>query len=376
MKFTDRATLTEPRETENGYLVGDVRCARTGIQQYLGVEIGLPSMDIINVYRSPEEVFNKDSLASYPHKPMTSDHPTVDVDATNWKQFAGGDLGDEVLRDGEFVKVSFKMMDAGLISDYRAGKREVSMGYTAEIEFADGVTPDGEPYQAIQKNIRINHIALVDSGRAGKDCRIGVADSGATNAINWGTSPITRVGDNQVTLKTLIVDGLTVETTDTGAVAVQKLADDKNTVVRQLADAKAAHETAINAKDAELAAKDAEIDALKAAKLSDAEIDAKVQARSDLLAKAKSVADADYTGLADSDIKKAAVVAKLGDAAIEGKTEAYIDARFDILAELVDKADPFATAMQDSKPQTKVADHGQSEYEQGILNRSNKRKGA
>lgn len=376
MKFTDRATLTEPRETENGYLVGDVRCARTGIQQYLGVEIGLPSMDIINVYRSPEEVFNKDSLASYPHKPMTSDHPTVDVDATNWKQFAGGDLGDEVLRDGEFVKVSFKMMDAGLINDYRAGKREVSMGYTAEIEFADGVTPDGEPYQAIQKNIRINHIALVDSGRAGKDCRIGVADSGAANAINWGTSPITKVGDNQVTLKTLIVDGLTVETTEQGLVAVNKIADAKHEAVKALSDAKAEHETAINAKDTELAAKDAEIDALKAAKLSEAEIDAKVQARSDLLTKAKSVADTDFTGLSDADIKKAAVVAKLGDAAIEGKTEAYIDARFDILVESADKADPFATAMNDGQPQTKVADHGQSEYEQSILNRSNKRKGA
>jgi len=371
MKFTDRATLTEPRETENGYLVGDVRCARTGIQQYLGVELGLPSMDIINVYRSPEEVFNKDSLASYPHKPMTSDHPTVDVDATNWKQFAGGDLGDEVLRDGEFVKVSFKMMDAGLINDYRAGKREVSMGYTAEIEFADGMTPDGEPYQAIQKNIRINHIALVGQGRAGKDCRIG------DSANQWGTSPITKVlGDSNVDLKTLIVDGLTVDTTDTGAVAIQKLADDKNKVVRQLADAKIEHETAINAKDAELAVKDAEIDALKAAKLSDAEIDAKVQARSDLLTKAKSVADTDFTGLSDADIKKAAVVAALGDAAIEGKTEAYIDARFDILVESADKADPFATAMNDGQPQTKVLDHGQSEYEQNILNRSNKRKGA
>lgn len=358
MKFTDRATLTEPRETENGYLVGDVRCARTGIQQYLGVELGLPSMEVINVYRSPEEVFNKDSLASYPHKPMTSDHPVDDVTAENWKQFAGGDLGDEVLRDGEFVKVSFKMMDAGLIKDYRAGKREVSMGYTAEIDFQDGMTPDGEPYQAIQKNIRINHIALVGQGRAGHDCRIG------DNAQNWGTSPITKVlGDKRVDLKTLIVDGLTVETTEQGIAAIQKIADDKNLVVKQLADAKAEHETAINAKDAELAKKDAEIDALKAAKLSDAEIDAKVQARSDLLAKAKSVADADYTGLSDAEIKRAAIVAKLGDAAIEGKADAYIDARFDILAESISSADPFANAMKDSKPQ-QLTDNGQAEYEQ------------
>lgn len=370
MKFTDRAQIGGMKETQDGYLVGSLRCARTGIQSYLGSELGLPTNDVISVYRPESEVFSRESLASYANKPISDEHPPTFVDASNWKEYGKGDIGSDVVRDGEFVSVSYKIMDGDTIAKVKAGKAEVSMGYMAEIDFQDGVTPDGEPYQAIQKNIRINHLAIVDRGRAGSEC--GFSDK----AINWGTSPITKVGDNQVTLKTLIVDGLTVETTDTGAVAVQKLADDKNTVVRQLADAKAAHETAINAKDAELAAKDAEIDALKAAKLSDAEIDAMVQARSDLLAKAKSVADADYTGLADNDIKKAAVVAKLGDAAIEGKTEAYIDARFDILAELVDKADPFATAMQDSKPQTKVADHGQSEYEQGILNRSNKRKGA
>lgn len=370
MKFTDRAQIGGMKETQDGYLVGSLRCARTGIQQYLGSELGLPTNDVISVYRPESEVFSRESLASYANKPISDDHPPEFVTADNWKQYGKGDIGSDVVRDGEFVSVSYKIMDGDTIAKVKAGKAEVSMGYMAEIDFQDGVTPDGEPYQAIQKNIRINHLAIVDRGRAGKEC-------GFTDAQNWGTSPITKVlGDHNVDLKTLIVDGLTVETTDTGVAAIQKIADDKNLVVKQLADAKAEHETAINAKDAELAKKDAEIDALKAAKLSDAEIDAKVQARSDLLAKAKSVADTDFTGLSDSDIKKAAVVAKLGDAAIEGKTEAYIDARFDILVESADKSDPFANAMNDGQPQTKVADHGQSEYEQSILNRSNKRKGA
>lgn len=370
MKFTDRAQIGGMKETQDGYLVGQIRCARTGLQSYLGSELGLPTNDVISVYRPESEVFSRESLASYANKPISDDHPPEFVTADNWKQYGKGDIGSDVVRDGEFVSVSYKIMDGDTIAKVKAGKAEVSMGYMAEIDFQDGVTPDGEPYQAIQKNIRINHLAIVDRGRAGKEC-------GFTDAQNWGTSPITKVlGDHNVDLKTLIVDGLTVETTDTGVAAIQKIADDKNLVVKQLADAKAEHETAINAKDAELAKKDAEIDALKAAKLSDAEIDAKVQARSDLLAKAKSVADADYAGMADSEIKKAAVVAKLGDAAIEGKTEAYIDARFDILVESADKADPFATAMNDGQPQTKVADHGQSEYEQNILNRSNKRTGA
>lgn len=369
MKFTDRAQIGGMKETQDGYLVGQLRCARTGLQSYLGSELGLPTNDVISVYRPESEVFSRESLASYANKPISDDHPVEMITSDNWSKYGKGDIGSDVVRDGEFVSVSYKIMDGDTIAKVKAGKAEVSMGYMAEIDFQDGVTPDGEPYQAIQKNIRINHLAIVDRGRAGKEC-------GFTDAQNWGTSPITKVlGDHNVDLKTLIVDGLTVETTQEGLAAVNKIADAKNEAVKALNDAKVAHDAAIATKDAELAKKDAEIDALKAAKLSDAEIDAKVQARSDLLTKAKSVADTDFTGLSDADIKKAAVVAKLGDAAIEGKTEAYIDARFDILAESVDKADPFAAAMSDGQPQTKVLDHGQSEYEQNILNRSNKRKG-
>lgn len=360
MKFIDRAALEPPRQTSDGYLVGSLRCSRTGIQQYLGTELGLSDNRVINVYRPENEVFSRASLETYANKPISDGHPPVMIDSENWATYGKGDIGSDVVRDGEFVSVSYKIMDGDTIAKVKAGKAEVSMGYMAEIDFQDGVTPDGEPYQAIQKNIRINHLAIVDRGRAGKEC-------GFTDAQNWGTSPITKVlGDHNVDLKTLIVDGLTVETTDTGVAAIQKIADDKNLVVKQLADAKAEHETAINAKDAELAKKDAEIDALKAAKLSDAEIDAKVQARSDLLTKAKSVADTDFTGLSDADIKKAAVVAKLGDAAIEGKTEAYIDARFDILVESADKSDPFAKAMNDK--QTTVTDNGQAEYEENLRN--------
>lgn len=359
MKFTDRAQIGGMKETQDGYLVGSLRCARTGLQSYLGSELGLPTNDVISVYRPESEVFSRESLASYANKPISDDHPPEFVTADNWKQYGKGDIGSDVVRDGEFVSVSYKIMDGDTIAKVKAGKAEVSMGYMAEIDFQDGVTPDGEPYQAIQKNIRINHLAIVDRGRAGSECRI--SDS------NWGTSPITKVlGDHNVDLKTLIVDGLTVETTQEGLAAVNKIADAKNEAVKALNDAKAAHDAAIATKDAELAAKDAEIDALKAAKLSDAEIDAKVQARSDLLTKAKSVADTDFTGLSDADIKKAAVVAKLGDAAIEGKTEAYIDARFDILVESADKADPFAKAMNDK--QTTVTDNGQAEYEENLRN--------
>jgi len=67
--------------------------------------------------------------------------------------------------------------------------------------------------------------------------------------------------------------------------------------------------------------------------LSDADIDKRVIDRADLIATAKQIADKDYTGLSDEEIKSAAVVAKLGQATVDGKSADYISARFDILSE-------------------------------------------
>ena len=84
----------------------------------------------------------------------------------------------------------------------------------------------------------------------------------------------------------------------------------------------------------------AEIDALKAKVLEGPELDAAVAARGDLIAKARAIApDVKTEGLSDADIRKAVVTAKLGDA-VKDKAEAYIDARFDILAEDAEKVDP------------------------------------
>ena len=155
-------------------------------------------------------------------------------------------------------------------------------------------------------------------------------------------------------LRKVMVDGLQVETTDAGAAAIEKLTNDKAALAKQvtdgekaLSDAKVDHEKAIAAKDAELAKKDATIDDLKGKVLDEKALDAKVQARADLIATVKSIAkDIKTDGLTDADIRKAVVTAKLGDAAVKDKGDAYIDARFDILAEDAAKADPFRDAMK------------------------------
>lgn len=360
MIFTDSVPVSGVRRTADGYLVAEAFVARTGIQDYLGSEIdpgnehGLRDVPIVKVYRPESSVFHRDAMNSYAYRPMTNDHPGGDgVNSNNWKDVAVGNTGGEVVRDGQRVKVPLVLMDAKAISDFEAGKRQLSMGYGAEIIFQDGVTPDGDAYHVSLGPMKMNHLSLVHSARAGEEFRIG------------DHNPNTPKGGHDMAdaLRKLLVDGISIDVTEQGAQAIEKLSTklaDAATATKNLTDA---HATAIALKDGELAKKDAEIDALKAKQLSDADIDKRVTARADLISKAKAIADADYTGKTDADIRKAVVVAKLGDAAVAGKADAYIDARFEMLVEDAAK-DPVRQHFQaqDGK-QKNPNDNGQSAYE-------------
>jgi len=345
MFLTDSVTASNVRRTADGYLVADAKVARTGIQEYLGSEVGKPEMPIVRVYRPESSVFADSAMRSYAYRPMTNDHPGGEgVNSKNWKDVAIGQTGSEVLRDGEFVRVPLVLMDAKAIADYESGKRELSMGYGAELTFQDGVTDKGEAYDAILGPMTMNHLALVDRARGGEHLRIG--DTKQPNP--------TGGHDMADVLRKLLVDGLTIEVTEQGAQAIEKLNGklaDAATATKTLADA---HAVALAGKDDQLSKLQAALDDATSKLLTDAQIDARVKERADLIGVAKNIADGDYTGKSAGEIRKAAVIAKLGDAEIAGKSDAYIEARFDILAK--DSAsstttDPFRQHMihQDGK---------------------------
>jgi hypothetical protein len=175
-QLTDRYAIdagADVRETKDGYLVASPRVARTGIQLYRGSEVGKPQMDVVRVYRPESEVFKADSMHSFAHRPVTDDHPPVMVEASNWTDYAKGQSGGEVARDGQFIRVPMVLMDGKTIKKYKDGKSELSVGYTCDITWGTGTTPDGEQYDAQQKDITANHIALVTAARGGQELRIG-----------------------------------------------------------------------------------------------------------------------------------------------------------------------------------------------------------
>lgn len=363
MRMYDTAVMDgKVRRTKDGYLVGTAKVARTGIQLYAGDEVGRPTMPVVRVYRPEEEVFHADAIHSYAFRPVTNDHPPESVNDGNWKKYSAGNTGAEIARDGDYVSVPMVLMDAAAIADYEAGKRELSMGYDATLDFTPGTTPKGEQYDAVQRGLRMNHLALVDRARGGPDLRLG--DGSTPGSLDQAASPQTggrHMADN---LRKVVVDGLTIEVTDQGAEAIAKLS-------AKLADAQSTLDMSREEWEKKMDALKAEMDALKEKEVTDSMLDAMVTERSELIATAKSIADADYLGKTPMQIRRAAVAAKLGDKAIEGKSEAYVDARFDILVEDSKKqpADPMSAALRSSvnNPQRDSAnDNGQTAYEKRL----------
>ena len=354
--------------TRDGYLTGFAKVSRAGnVQMYLGSELGLTGDDkgkVYGVYRDPQVIFDEASMMSLAGRPVTRGHPPMGVDAKNWKDLVVGNVGGVIKRDGEHVVAPMAIMDAAAVQEVMDGARCLSAGYTVGIEAADGVSEDGTPYQFRQSgDLRFNHVAyLPDNNPRAGNTRIGDSQN-----ASWGASPINDrkapTMPEGIKTRTVIIDGLSVETTDAGAQALEKLT---KTISDMKAETTAAEKKAkedADEKEKIIAKKDAEIDALAKDKLTDAALDARVAARADLLDKAKRVADGVTTdGLSDADIRKAAVTKALGDAAVTGKSQAYIDARFDILVEDADKADP-VRGMKDA-PALKVVTNLDAVYDE------------
>jgi len=220
----DRFTLTARDVTPEGFLMAPGNMARTGIQEYRAYELGLDAdgvdpMKVIRLYRSPQEVFSPDSLRSFENKPITIEHPANGVDASNWAELAKGEVRD-IKADGDFMKGTLIIKSKDAIDAIASGKVELSNGYIFELDWTKGNDPTGRAYDGLQKNIRGNHVAIVDSARCGAACRI--SDSQPLG--------VTTMADAK---RKVIVDGIPVEVDDTAAAAIDKLTKDRDAAVQR-----------------------------------------------------------------------------------------------------------------------------------------------
>lgn len=156
-------------ETPEGFLIcHGVPICRTGIQKYLPSEIGEKGSGLVDVYRDEAEVFKPAAMASFEGKPVTDDHPPGEVNSGNYGAYTRGTVQNVRRENGgeaDYVVCDLVIFDAVLIDKIKHGKREVSCGYDCKyIDNGDGTYT--------QADIIGNHVAIVDSGRAGKEVSI------------------------------------------------------------------------------------------------------------------------------------------------------------------------------------------------------------
>lgn len=154
----DGAKLRNPRRTPTDGVVLDGAVTRIGVFPYR-LSDGTTRREL----RHPEEVFSVDSLRTLKAAAVTDLHPKGGVDTGNWRKLSIGHV-DNPRQEGDHVTADVYIQDANAITKLDAGAlKELSCGYTCDLEMSPGIW-QGERYDAIQRTIRYNHVAIGPDG--------------------------------------------------------------------------------------------------------------------------------------------------------------------------------------------------------------------
>lgn len=303
----DRAGRLSKAKRINGRVIVPASLTRTGVFSYLN-----PDGTARREYRPPDEVFREDSLASISGAPVTYLHPHTGK-ATR-EDIYGAALPARKSADGKHVEGELALTDGtDLSAEVDAGRlSDVSMGYDCRIDATPGVTPEGEAYDVVQRDIVYNHVAIVPIGRAGS----------ATLRLDSAGNQITEP-QGEPDMKTERIDGVDYEV---GTPAHQEAVcrrDAAETERQKRADALQAERDAAVAKADE---------AVKRADALEKSIPELVGARVALVQLAKDHGVETKADASDDDIRKAILVKVAPGLSLEGKSPEYIRAALDFAA--------------------------------------------
>jgi hypothetical protein len=358
--------MTTPfQRTAEGFLRGRAIVTSIGVFTYKRKD-GTVQREL----RLPEEVFSPDSLNSMKLKPVTLNHPAELVTSENSDRLQVGSLGDnpssttqwhnekwEAVTDGINCAIDMIITKQTAIDAVINGKQALSMGYTCDLEMAEpGASWCGIEYDFIQRNIRYNHCAIVDSARAGDNARIELrADS--EDAVLENIVLKKQDGGNAM-LKKINIDGIDYEA-EAEVIRAYQRADEKakkaeedaceqkkamDKKVADLEDKEKELEKRISELEAERdTAKEKadnaekELEEVKKTALDSKTIDAAVNAKLELLTTARKAGVEVKADMSDMDIKKAVITSSFPNAKFDGKDDVYVQARYDATVEMLEE---------------------------------------
>jgi len=360
--------MTVPFErTNEGFLKGRAIVTSIGVFTYKRAD-GTIQREL----RLPEEVFAEGTLNSMKLKPVTLNHPTELVTSDNADKLQVGSLGDNPswtkewhdrnwtdVTDGINCAIDMIVTKKDAIDAILNGKQALSMGYTCDLDMAEpGATWCGIEYDFIQRNIRYNHCAIVDSARAGDNAKIELRQDSEDAVLE---DIVTKTDGGETMLKKINLDGIEYEAEESVIKALnaeraradkaeKDVCEEKKTMDKKVSDLEDKNkelEKRISALEAEKdTAKEKadnaekELEALKKTSMDSKKIDEMVNAKIDLIHNAEKAGVEVKADMADADIKKAVINKVFPNAKFDGKDDVYIQARYDATVEiLAERAD-------------------------------------
>ena len=295
-------------KTDEGFVRDAPIIGRTGILEYRNVD-----GSIRREYRPPEEAFKADSLASIRGKPITMGHHGLVTNATYGQSKPIGTVLSDGRQDGNNIRADV------VIYSLDTDDRELSCGYQTELDETPGVTSTGEHYDAIQRNIVYNHLAIVPRGRAG-NARLNMDGEQIFEEVK----PMSKIK---------LDNGIEYDVPQEVEVAFKAMSEK--------ADASKKEFDALQAK---FDSANAEIETLKAAaekakKEFEAKFDEAVKTTIELrtIASKHGIEKADE--MSNEEIKKAVVAKVHPKLNLDGKSTEYIEVAFDLAKDTVEKQD-------------------------------------
>lgn len=306
----DKSYIKDYGETPEGYLTVTVPITRPGVFPYQ-CQDGTVQMEA----KLPDEIFSDRTIRSARSKPVTDEHPNEPVTIDNYQTYAKGMSHTDARVEDLKLYVSLTITDKDLIQKIYDGKREISIGFMSDV-VAESGTYNGQQYEYVQRNIEINHIAIVDQGRAGPEVAIR-SDSDAWQIEEKG-------GNNVGKYK---IDGKEYEVDSAVKAHIEKLEAQLETAQTKAASVDAL-QGRYDALEVKLQNTENELKEAKEKQLSADELDKQVEARVALISTAKPLLgdSFDFNGKTDREIKEAVIATTKSEFKGDGKSDDYINA--------------------------------------------------
>ncbi len=194
------------RIDENGYLRIDGVAAQEGVMTYLQSD-----GTVIKEYVPASTLADAEALDMLTGSPVTVEHPGV-LNADTATMHSRGSVSKASV-DGGKLNVGVVITSKEAIDTVQRGKRQLSPGYRAKLDWTPGEF-NGIKYDAVQVKRTYNHLAIVDSARGGPECRLRL-DAYRADGLNCAVEVPKPTTDEVKTMPTVkLKSGATVEVAD------------------------------------------------------------------------------------------------------------------------------------------------------------------